>query len=274
LLHKNDVAILPNTLEMTCEDDMLDAQRNMDMDATLGAQVASGQRLPLIRLWRSGARFGIGVSRKDVQSAGGKAALAALQQFGIDVVVRQTGGTAVPQGTGVLHVSMIFPRLAQASTTDAYYRILCDPLLAWLAHLGLQGETGELPGSYCDGSYNILVNGRKLVGTAQAWRGGLAGMASRQPGYVLAHACLVVDIDLAQAVQVMNTFYRIAEDPYEVNLETATTLADCLQATGRQRLSVQEVRASLQAFYSQYYTALGCTVESQRESEDEGISLY
>lgn len=260
MLQPTDIALLPMTIGLSDQDDVQDSQRNMDMDVRFGQQVAALEQLPLVRIWRSGARFGIGVSRKDVQGDRAENAKNALLQLGIDVVVRQTGGTAVPQGQGVLHVSMILPRTQQAVSTDAYYRILCDPLLEWLATAQLYGVTGELPGSYCDGSYNILVGGKKLVGTAQAWRGGLAGMASRQPGYILAHACLVVDTDLKKSVAAMNTFYRIAGDAYRVQLETATTLKECLASIGRSVGDVVDVKRELVSFYRSYYSNIGCQV--------------
>lgn len=143
---------------------------------------------------------------------------------GWDVVIRNTGGTAVPQGPGVVHISYLFPRDRRPVTTDAYYRILTQPLIAWLETIGLEAYTGALPGSFCDGTYNVLVNGQKLVGTAQAWRGGLAGMASQRPGYVLAHACLVVDVDIQQALAQINRFYQLSGNPYRVDAQTFTTL--------------------------------------------------
>ncbi len=205
-----------------------DPQRNMDLDAELGQAVAKGQRPPLIRLWRAGFRAGIGVSRKDVASSAGEQAMAQLKAAGCEVVVRETGGTAVPQGEGVFHVSYLFPRPAEAVTTDDFYRLLCYPLIDWLGTLGCEGTIGSLPGSYCDGNYNILVSGRKLIGTAQAWRGGLAGMKSSRPGYILAHACVVVDFDMQWAEELINHFYSLSGNPYRVAAGTSITLRDAL----------------------------------------------
>ncbi len=109
-------------------------------------------------------------------------------------------------------------------TTDDYYRLLCIPLIGWLRSLGIEASTGALPGSYCDGNYNVLCGGKKLVGTAQAWRGGLAGMASRHPGYVLAHASIVIAYDLKLATERINRFYTLAGNPYRVEEETSTSL--------------------------------------------------
>jgi octanoyl-[GcvH]:protein N-octanoyltransferase len=218
----------PARLEIEWIDDVEHPQANMDLDPQLGTDVASGRRPPLIRLWRAAKHRGIGVSRKDVATEAGQRAMQSLIQDGYSVVVRQTGGTAVPQGEGVLHVSYLFPRLPYTVTTDDYYRMLCGPIIEWLGTHGCRATTGELPGSYCDGKYNVLVNEQKLVGTAQAWRGGLAGMKSARPGYILAHACIVVDVDMEWATGLINRFYEEAGNPYRVDASTSTTLRECL----------------------------------------------
>jgi octanoyl-[GcvH]:protein N-octanoyltransferase len=248
--------LLPEELEFTFLEALDNGQYNTDLDIQLGQAVAHGEAKPLVRLWRSAHAPGIGVSKKDVASPAGRAAAEALRAEGWDVVVRQTGGTAVPQGDGVLHLSFILPRQSAGATTDAYYRLLCKPLLAWLGEYGLAASTGELPGSYCDGTYNVLVGGRKLVGTAQAWRGGLAGLASRHPGYVLAHACITVDLDIGAAIDQINHFYALAGQDYRVQPDTSVTLRQLLP----ERLSgadaadnAKSVALELASFIRQYY---------------------
>lgn len=221
-----DQTLWPRDVEVRWIDDMNDSAHNLALEQTLGEAVAHGEIRPLVRIWRSALAQGIGVSRRDVSGDAGLAAMNEMKQSGWDVVVRNTGGTAVPQGPGVVHLSYLFPRDARKVTTDAYYRILCQPLIAWLETLGLQAVTGALPGSYCDGTYNILVDNKKLVGTAQAWRGGLAGVKSNRPGYILAHACMVVDVDMVAAAERINRFYARAGNDYRVHPETSTALRD------------------------------------------------
>jgi lipoate-protein ligase A len=225
-MYELDMQWLPPTVEVAWLEDLDDPQRNVDLDTVLGRDISVGQRAPLIRMWRAAHAPGIGVSRKDVAGAVGQAAMAKLQAAGLAVVVRETGGTAVPQGDGVLHLSYIVPRPQGRATTDAFYRLLCGPIIEWLRRLGLDAYTGALPGSYCDGSYNVLVGGRKLVGTAQAWRGGLAGLASRHPGYILAHACITVTFDMVWAADQINRFYTWAGQAYRVDPDLAVSLCD------------------------------------------------
>lgn len=218
--------VLPEAIEVGIMEDHSDARHNLELDEAIAQEVAAGHRPAVARLWRHSPTVGLVVSHRDVAGQQGDQAITKLREMGVEVFVRSTGGTAVPHGLGVLNFSLLFPRTKAAVTTDMYYRLLCQPMISWLEHLGIEATTGEVPGSYCDGTYNVVVAGKKLVGTAQTWRGGLAGTASRHPGYVLAHACIMVDVDLAWTTQTINAFYGATGNPYEVVLSTSTTLND------------------------------------------------
>ncbi len=104
--------------------------------------------------------------------------------------VRDSGGGLVPQGPGLTNLTLVFPTRATPAATDAIYRALCAGLQSALAPLGLTATTQAVEGSFCDGRYNLAVDGRKIAGTAQAWR----RIEGRQ--IVLAHAVLIVDADI------------------------------------------------------------------------------
>lgn len=227
-----------------------------------------GERRPTIRVWRHADVQGLVVSRRDVAGDAGQRAMQVMRDRGWSVFVRPTGGTAVPHGRGVLNLSLLLPRTREKATTDDYYRLLCGSLIAWLSSLGLKAATGEMPGSYCDGNYNVIVDGKKLVGTAQAWRGGLAGTASRHPGYVLAHACVMIDVDLAAALSAINTFYVEVGNPYRVDPATSTTLVERLRAHGiAEAFTAEQAQRSLADFLHRYYESLGITVHRQSHPE-------
>ncbi len=107
-----------------------------------------------------------------------------------DVQVRASGGGVVPQGPGVWNLSLAWPAPSVLpQNTDRVYRELCGGLSAALSRLGLHASPQAVDGSFCDGRYNLAVDGRKLVGTAQAWQR-VAGVP-----LVLAHAVIVVSAD-------------------------------------------------------------------------------
>lgn len=126
------------------------------------------------------------VTRKDMRLPHYQSACEQLAAEGWPVYVRDSGGTAVPHGAGILNLSLLLPR----TTTDLghYYQLLGAPLLALLADYGLQGGYDFVPGSFCDGQYNLVIGGRKITGTAQRW----LAPAQDHRGAVLAQAMLLV----------------------------------------------------------------------------------
>ncbi len=118
------------------------------------------------------------------------AACAAAAARGWPVLVRASGGGVVPQGPGVLNLSLVWPApQASPTETEALYRALADELGAALARLGLHTTAQPVDGSFCDGRFNLAIDGRKCIGTAQAWRR-VTGVPM-----VLLHAVIVVSAD-------------------------------------------------------------------------------
>jgi lipoate-protein ligase A len=118
-----------------------------------------------------------------------------------ELQVRASGGGVVPQGPGVWNLSLAWPAPGASPTaTEAVYRGLSSALATALARLGVAAAPQAVAGSFCDGRYNLAVQGRKLVGTAQAWR--------RVDGVpmVLAHAVIVIDADPIALTERANEF--------------------------------------------------------------------
>lgn len=111
-------------------------------------------------------------------------------RHGSALQVRRSGGGLVPQGPGIWSLSLAWPA-GDATPADmhAIYAALCDALAAAFARLGVVATPQAVQGSFCDGRWNLAVNGRKLVGTAQAWRRFGAGQV------VLSHALIIVSAD-------------------------------------------------------------------------------
>ncbi|WAH38099.1 lipoate--protein ligase family protein [Alicyclobacillus dauci] len=264
-MDKSTLELMPKVIELNNGEQWNDAERNILLDDEWAREVGRESRLPTVRLWRHAPVQGLVVSKRDVAGDQGQLAMESMAKTGWPIIVRPTGGTAVPHGSGVLNLSMLFPRRAEKATTDAFYRLLCQPMIDWLKSMGMNATTGALPGSYCDGNYNVLVDGKKLVGTAQAWRGGLAGTASRHPGYVLAHACIMVDVDLAQATDAINRFYSEVGDPYRVDASTSTTLRHLVRTHGiANEYTAAMAQTDFTQFLKTYYEGQGITVQMAR----------
>ncbi|SDH71103.1 hypothetical protein SAMN05216603_112106 [Pseudomonas benzenivorans] len=162
------------------------------------------------------------------------AAQAACAARGWPVALRDTGGEPVPQSPAVLNLALAYAVPTgddeQKRIETAYLR-LCEPLRAWLRGLGLDPGLGEVDGAFCDGRYNVTLERRKLVGTAQRWR--------RRPSdgrhVCLAHAALLLEDQRQSMVAVVNSFYERCELPSRCRVASHVALdefvADVWQAT-------------------------------------------
>ena len=131
-----------------------------------------------------------------------EAACASFAAQGLPVQLRCSGGGLVPQGPGMVNLSLAWrTHAAMGSAADAVYTALCRLLQASAATFGIVATPQAVSGSFCDGRYNLAVNGRKVAGTAQYWR-----RASASEQIVLAHACLLVDADLDTLTRHANAF--------------------------------------------------------------------
>lgn len=133
---------------------------------------------------------------------GFQAAATASRERGWPVATRATGGGTTPQGPGILNVCLAFQAASRPSIHGAY-RNICDPLQGAFEELGLPSTCCAVPGSFCDGEFNIVHRGRKLAGTAQRWR----PAKSRVGHGILVHALILYSADVSRVVQAINAFH-------------------------------------------------------------------
>lgn len=119
---------------------------------------------------------------------------------GWPVSCRPSGGGAVPQGIGVVNLAMAVT-VRRGFLIEDGYRLITDPIRAVLRDLGLEATTGATPYSFCDGRWNLSIDGRKLVGTAQRWR-----PLPRGQMRILTHALVLHD--LAIPARAVDAFHR------------------------------------------------------------------
>ncbi|QXB54940.1 protein ligase [Aeromonas sp. FDAARGOS 1415] len=175
------------------------------------------------------------VTRKDTRLPRYQDACEQLAAEGWPVFVRDSGGTAVPHGAGILNLSLMLPR----TTTDLahYYRLLGAPLLSVLAGYGLEGSYDFVPGSFCDGQYNLVIGGRKVTGTAQRW----LAPGQDHGGAVLAQAMLLVAGNVDEGTRMASRFYELAGGELRFLPGTSTTLAQAIHWQGNHGELVAEV---------------------------------
>lgn len=160
------------------------------------------------RLWQ--ASRSLVVPRSYRRFAALEAARADFAQRGCPVYLRLSGGGLVPQGPGILNLSLAYPvRGTLGDLSDAVYQHLCGILAQALGTLGLQTHWQAVDGAFCDGRFNLAwgpaQNARKIAGTAQYWRR-VAGPAPSPLHVVLVHALLLVSADTQEITQRANAF--------------------------------------------------------------------
>jgi lipoate-protein ligase A len=148
-------------------------------------------------------------------------ARAASAAAGRPVQVRVSGGGLVPQGPGVLNLTLAWPAPADAPLgIDAIYRAFTDELAAAFERLEIEASAQPVEGSFCDGRFNLAIDGRKCVGTAQAWR----RIEGRQ--VVLAHAVIVATADPRLLTEAANRFEDSTGGTARYRVEALTSLAE------------------------------------------------
>jgi len=136
---------------------------------------------------------------------GFEAACAVSAEAGWPVLLRDTGGEPVPQSATTINIALVYapPRSeGDLNRIETGYRRLCDPICQLLDELGGSSSLGEIDGAFCDGRFNVNLDGRKMVGTAQRWRQSQGGQ--RPVGLV--HGAMLMDDDRASMVAAVNRF--------------------------------------------------------------------
>lgn len=152
-----------------------------------------------------------------------------LADSGWPVLLRESGGEPVPQSSSTVNVALVYVQpdtdLDRDRIENAYMR-LCQPILDTLGELGGAASLGEVEGAFCDGRFNVNLNARKMVGTAQRWRQSQGG---KRP-VVLAHAAMLLDDERVAMVNAVNRFNETCELDQRCKAESHIALHELFDA--------------------------------------------
>ncbi|WP_044874308.1 lipoate--protein ligase [Pseudomonas sp. LFM046] len=182
------------------------ATEGLDAERQLLDRVQQGEQECGLLLWRP-TEAALVMPQRMSRLAGFAAAEAECAALGWPIALRDSGGEPVPQSPAVLNVALVYalpPRESELTRIEHAYLRLCQPMLDWLAGMGLDGGLGEVDGAFCDGRYNVTLDARKLVGTAQRWR----RRRDDSRHVVLAHAAVLMENEREPMVAVVNAFYE------------------------------------------------------------------
>ncbi|PKG22573.1 lipoate--protein ligase family protein [Niallia nealsonii] len=143
------------------------------MDDTLCALVGGGSAPATVRTWVHDKTIVLGI--QDTRLPHLEEALEFLRNQGYRTIVRNSGGLAVVLDKDVLNISLILPEREKGIDINSGYDTMWELIRIMFADYSETIEAKEIIGSYCPGSYDLSINGRKFAGISQRRiRGGVA----------------------------------------------------------------------------------------------------
>ncbi len=225
-----------------------DGFTNMAVDEAILESLSAGHSPPTIRFYRWRPA---GLSIGYFQRAGREVDEAGCRRLGVDWVRRPTGGRAILHD-GELTYSVV------ASTADPLvsgsipesYRKISTALVAGLRRLGVPAEMAPararghgLGSAACfdaPSDYEVLIGGRKVIGSAQV----------RRNATLLQHGSILLEVDLQRQVEVLIPPPEMSKEELAAYLRSRLTWLG--EALGRP-VAPDEVAAALRAAFAEVW---------------------
>ncbi|MGX9133090.1 lipoate--protein ligase family protein [Rummeliibacillus sp. JY-2-4R] len=232
-------------------------------DDTLCQLVGQGQSPATIRTWVHDASVVLGI--QDHRLPHIQDGMELLEKRGFKPIVRNSGGLAVVLDPGVLNISLILSELKGKIDINTGYDIMVELIKRLFPQVADQIEAYEIVGSYCPGSYDLSINGKKFAGISQR--------RLRQGIAVQIYLC--IEGSGANRAQLVRDFYDISlqgektkfQYP-EVHPEVMASLSELLD----EPLSVQQTVIALQQLLSSFCDEF--KIGTLQEDEMELYTFY
>ncbi len=142
-----------------------EAMMSFAYDDTLCTSVAKGESPATARTWVHDKTIVLGI--QDTKLPALSDGIDLLKGEGYKVIVRNSGGLAVVLDEGVLNISLIFPDTEKGIEINRGYEAMVELVNLMLKEENVEIEAREIVGSYCPGSYDLSINGKKFAGISQ-----------------------------------------------------------------------------------------------------------
>ncbi|MDA8205891.1 MAG: lipoate--protein ligase family protein [Thermaerobacter sp.] len=166
-------------------------------------------------------------------------AVAWLNELGYPVFMRIGGGSAVLLDEDCLSFAVSQP-CRDFTVWEANFRSMAQGVIDGLRNIDIDAGFGRAVGSYCEGPYDLVANGRKIAGIAQAIRGGFA----------LVSGMLLIRQDPQKTTQLLQQFYIRAGSDLVLDPEAVTAL---MRLPGMHDLTVEAVESALKQGFAGHY---------------------
>ena len=208
------------------------ALQSFAIDDTLCAAVGGGTSPAAARAWvhKKTVVMGIQDGRLPFLQKG----VDFVKGQGYDCIVRNSGGLAVVLDEGILNLTLVFPEKSGRIGINNGYDAMWELIRHMFRDFDAEIAAGEIVGSYCPGSYDLSIDGKKFAGISQR----------RIRGGVAVQIYLDVCGDAAERAALIKAFYEQARGDEEtkfvypdVNPAVMASLSELLSAD----LTVEEV---------------------------------
>ncbi|NYT86811.1 lipoyl protein ligase domain-containing protein [Pollutimonas harenae] len=172
----------------------------------------AAQQGPCASIWE--AEQGLVVPRTYRRYVDFEHACQQSEQAGWPVTVRHSGGGIVPQGPGIINLSLAYSVHGKPlDHSDAAYQLICNIISTALQAFGIASHPQAVEGSFCDGRYNLAVGegtqARKIAGTAQMWRRHPTAASGSNHQIVLVHALILAQANMRELCTLANHFEQM-----------------------------------------------------------------
>lgn len=134
-------------------------------DDTLCQLVGQLASPPTIRTWVHDASVVLGI--QDHRLPYVQQGMDLLTERGYHPIVRNSGGLAVVLDEGVLNISIVLSEQTEALSINDGYDVMVALVKGLFPGVADQIEAYEIVGSYCPGSYDLSIEGKKFAGISQ-----------------------------------------------------------------------------------------------------------
>nr|WP_289038700.1 lipoate--protein ligase family protein [uncultured Allobacillus sp.] len=191
------------------------------MDDTL-CMSASEYEETGIRFWVHGPTAVLGIPDSRLPKI--KEAVGYLTEQNHDVIIRNSGGLAVILDEGILNISLIFPHGKNIDIHEGYETMVA--FIQWIFDdEPIEIKAYEIEDSYCPGTYDLSVDGKKFAGVSQR----------RVKEGTAVQVYLAVEGSGSERAELVRQFYQIGKNNEdtkftypEVNPEVMVTLEEVL----------------------------------------------
>ena len=169
-----------------------------------------------------------------------------LYGMGYPVFMRIGGGSAVLLDGQCLSFAISQP-CHDFTVWESNFRMMAQGVIDGLCSIGIPAKFGRAKGSYCEGPYDLVAQGRKIAGIAQAIRGGFA----------LVSGMLLIRQDPVRTTALLQEFYQRAGSDLVLDPNAVTALH---RMPGMRDITVDQVEESLRTGFSQHYELINSTL--------------